>query len=403
MENLSCKFESGRLKTVGLRESITISVDVLVGARKGSATGNNPEAIGELVDRALSLAAAGSAAHFEAYPAPGAITPVTLHSPVTAAVTREQLIEGGQAIVDALKDYDREMDINAGASRHEAESLLVTSGGINHTQQSTAWSLSGQAQRTRGTDMLFAGYGRGWGEFNEWFDPTLIQNHVLEDLRLGETLVEMPSGALPMVIPHEYASMFLWPLLMGVNGRNVAKGDSPLRGRLGEKVLHNALTLRDNPHRAFAHGSAIDHDGVPTQPTTIFEEGVLKCFLYDLDSAGLAGVEPTGHNGCSPYNPVLAPGTESSEALLAGIGEGILVKQLLGFGQSNIMNGDFSANVGLGYRVRDGKIVGRVKDVMVAGNLYELFAAPVQISSDVDPITLMPSLILNGVSVSSAE
>jgi PmbA protein len=40
-------------------------------------------------------------------------------------------------------------------------------------------------------------------------------------------------------------------------------------------------------------------------------------------------------------------------------------------GQWNPINGEFSVNVSLGYKIEKGKVVGRVKDVMLAGNAFE--------------------------------
>ena len=133
------------------------------------------------------------------------------------------------------------------------------------------------------------------------------------------------------------------------------------------------------------------------------EKGVLKRFLYDLDSAGLAGVEPTGNAGCSPYWPVVMPGGRTSAELLAEIDDGLYVVHMIGFGQSNIINGDFSTNIGLGYRIRNGEIVGRVKDTMIAGNLFELFAGNVRFSSDVNYTGQYPHAVLEEVTVSSGE
>jgi len=42
--------------------------------------------------------------------------------------------------------------------------------------------------------------------------------------------------------------------------------------------------------------------------------------------------------------------------------------QMLGGGSS--ISGDFSINVDLGFLVQNGQVVGRVKDTMVAGNVY---------------------------------
>ena len=57
--------------------------------------------------------------------------------------------------------------------------------------------------------------------------------------------------------------------------------------------------------------------------------------------------------------------------MIEGTREGLLIEHVMGLGQSNIMNGDFSVNVSLGYKIENGEIVGRVKDAMVAGNVYD--------------------------------
>jgi len=54
--------------------------------------------------------------------------------------------------------------------------------------------------------------------------------------------------------------------------------------------------------------------------------------------------------------------------MIASMDEGIIVDQVMGAGQGNVLTGDFSVNVHLGFKVEHGKIVGRVKDTMVAGN-----------------------------------
>ncbi len=58
--------------------------------------------------------------------------------------------------------------------------------------------------------------------------------------------------------------------------------------------------------------------------------------------------------------------------MLADIKEGLVIEQLMGASQGNVLGGDFSGNVLLGYAVKNGEIVGRVKDTMVSGNIYEV-------------------------------
>ncbi len=401
-ESNGCSFENGRLKEASASEGLAFDIEVVVDGRKVSVTGNNVDDLREMVERAVTLASMGSVAHFDAYPAPAPVPEVKTFSERAASLPREQMIEGCQGIVDALKRYAPDLFIGAGSGRHRAESLLVTSGGVCHRACETGWGLGAHVQRTRGTDMLMTGYWRGWKDLNELWDPAWITNRILEDLRNGEPIVEAPTGKTTVLLPPEAVSMFLMPITMGVNGRNVAKGESPLRGRLGEQILDPSITLVDNPHVDFANGATeMDADGVPTRVNTLFRAGVLERFLYDLDTAAMVGAEPTGNNGCSPYFLELAPGPQTSDALLAGIEDGLYVKSLIGFGQSNMMNGDVAGNVALGFRIRGGKLTGRVKNTMIAGNVYDLLRANVRLSADRDPVLHRPYAVIEGVSVSA--
>lgn len=402
-EHTGASFEAGRLKSAESGQDLAYSVEVVVDGRRGSTTGNDPEAIDEMIARAVALARAGAVAHFDDYPPPGAASGVKMYSQKTVELTREEMIAACRTIVDRLRDYDNEMFVVADADCTENEALLVTSGGVSHTARSTLWTLGSYVQRTRGTDMLFAGFGRAWRDVNDIFDPDFIAGKIIEDLRNGEKTAEAPAGKAKAMLSPQMLGMLFHAVFLGVSGRSVAKGDSPLRGRLGERVLSESITVVDDPHRDYCYGAArIDGDGVPTRRTTLFENGVLKSFLYDYDSAGLAGAEPTGNAGCAPHYCEVAAGERSSDEMLADIDDGIYIKDLMGFGQSNLINGDFAANVSLGFRVRDGKITGRVKDTMVAGNVYELLRESVEVSSNRDEAEHVPYATIEGLTVSTA-
>jgi hypothetical protein len=103
-------------------------------------------------------------------------------------------------------------------------------------------------------------------------------------------------------------------------------------------------------------------------------------FIYDLETACRAGVPATGHARRSTFgkpqaaysNLAVAAGPDGWDDLLRRIPDGLLVDELIGVGQGNVIGGVFSHPVALAYRVVHGEIVGRVKDAAVAGNAYEL-------------------------------
>jgi len=69
---------------------------------------------------------------------------------------------------------------------------------------------------------------------------------------------------------------------------------------------------------------------------------------------------------------VVDPGPVSPEDLIADIDRGLLVDTVMGLGQGNVNAGDFSNNLSAGFLIEKGKIIGRVKNAMISGNIYRL-------------------------------
>ena len=74
----------------------------------------------------------------------------------------------------------------------------------------------------------------------------------------------------------------------------------------------------------------------------------------------------------SPSAFSISAGQATFEEMVRDIKEGLIVEQLMGAEQGNILGGDFSGNVLLGYKIENGKITGRVKNTMVSGNVYQV-------------------------------
>ena len=101
---------------------------------------------------------------------------------------------------------------------------------------------------------------------------------------------------------------------------------------------------------------------------------------------------------------MIGAGNTPPEDMLADIKEGLLVEQLMGASQGNFLGGDFSGNLLLGFKIEDGRIVGRVKDTMVSGNIYDLLKDVAAIGSDVrwvGGLLNCPSIFCPAVSVAS--
>ena len=94
-------------------------------------------------------------------------------------------------------------------------------------------------------------------------------------------------------------------------------------------------------------------------------------------------------------------GETHRDEIFSSISDGIYIKSMLGFGQSNMMNGEISGNLLLAFRIRNGELTGRVKDTMIAGNFYEAMKQGVEADSDIDAVSRMPYLKITGLSASA--
>jgi len=364
------EYEDDRLKHVQVSQSTRLNVRVIVGGKLGNAHTTDPEQMEEIVDRAVQLAEFGSDAEFD-FPGPAEFPGVNTYDPAVPKISKEDLVAAGAEMLDLLKNYNEEIKVFGGASWYAEDRRLVNSSGLEVTDQASFHGIGAGGVLVRGTDVLFVYQSRDWRR--PILPPADLAGKAIEDFRLAERTASLKSKAMPVIFTPRGNYLLLWALLMGVNGKNVLKGDSPLAGRLGEKLAPESFSLVDDATIDYAPASSrCDGEGVARRKTSMIHDGRLECFLYDLETGGKAGVATTGNGpGCDSSNVIIPPGEVSFADMIASIPEGLLVEHVMGLGQGNLMNGDFSVNVSLGYKIENGEIVGRVKDAMLAGNIYD--------------------------------
>ncbi|MEN3044455.1 MAG: metallopeptidase TldD-related protein [Candidatus Hydrothermales bacterium] len=114
-------------------------------------------------------------------------------------------------------------------------------------------------------------------------------------------------------------------------------------------------------------------------------------FLFFIETSKKTGIKPRGNAfrssfeslpTCSFCNFIIERGEKTFEDIIKDIECGLIVYETIGAGQSNILAGEYSFNVGLGFLIKNGEIKGRIKDVMVSGNFYEDFKKVIAISKE---------------------
>lgn len=369
-ESTGVAFENDKLKSTLSSQRTRIDVKVIRDGKVGSSSTTDIDDLDGVVARALAAAEFGSPAHFQ-FPGPQDGTEVKVYDESVLPVTKPEMIQIGEDMMACLKAYNPEILVGAEIDRTVNQAQFANSSGSEFTTASTFFGAWVSGQWIRGTDILLTWHG--YGSKKRALDHTAIANQVVEWLKMAENVVPIQSGDMPVILVPKASDLLGYTLRLALNGKNVLLGASPLSGKLGKRIADERFSLTDNPLIDYAgQSSTFDEEGTARQVTPLIDNGVLKSFLYDLDTAGRANTKSTGHGvGCNPTNLVYAEGDTPYEDMLKSVRSGLLVVDVIGLGQGNLMSGEFSVNVQLGYKIENGQVVGRVKDVMLAGNAYD--------------------------------
>lgn len=411
-EKTTVEFEANQLKTCTVAETKGTAVRVIRKGRLGFAASTDAAALEKLAANALESAAYGDEAPFS-FPDPQPGPAVKTFDQTIADMPIPRLVELGKEILDLILPVEPDARCNLSLERSLVSAAIRNHKGMNVSFRNAPLSIGIEIDRIEGDDVLiiFDQFGTTiWEE-----DALAFVHRLVDQLKLAQKLTTIKPGKMPVLFsPTGSLSLFL-PLSFGLNGKEVYKGTSPIAGKIGEKLLDEKITIIDDGtiDGKFASAS-YDDEGIPHHRIGLLDKGVLKSFIYDLRTAAQSGVQSTGHASRDLFNPpnpsftnlIIQPGTTPLKEMLAGIKQGILVENVLGLGQGNIISGAFSNPLALAFKIENGEIVGRVKDLSIAGNIYELLKDVAAVSQETHwvystfhaPYLLIPEMNVAGKS-----
>jgi PmbA protein len=197
--------------------------------------------------------------------------------------------------------------------------------------------------------------------------------------RLGGRKVK--TGEFPIILEAPLAGGLLGSLVHAASGGALYRKSSFLLDHLGKKVMPDFVHIAERPHIKCGLGSAsFDSDGVATKDRDVVTNGILQGYFLSTYTARKLGMQTTANAGGS-HNLVIQPGDLDLEGLMAKMGRGLLVTELLGHG-INYVTGDYSRGAA-GFWVEDGKIAYPVEEITIAGNLKAMLAGIVAVGNDV--------------------
>lgn len=196
-------------------------------------------------------------------------------------------------------------------------------------------------------------------EYDAFFTPA--------DIEPGRYPVVLSPGALfGTFLTHFVAEMY-------------ASGASLLSGKLGQKAFSDRLSLRNDMNPATNPGACFfDVEGcvAPDLRPTIIENGVLKGVLTTKKSADTFGLPNLG-SAAAAYDGVPSLGfnrfyVDSTAPDLAALVPGKAIYVVMASGGDTTPSGHFATPVQMAYLMENGKLVGRLPELNIGGDFFDL-------------------------------
>jgi TldD protein len=169
----------------------------------------------------------------------------------------------------------------------------------------------------------------------------------------------------------------------------ILNDESILKGMLGKKVASEEVTIIDNP--SIGQGQQfnlpyelygtyfVDDEGIPSQKTTIIENGILKNYLHNLETSSRMNVRPNGHGRASASSErpqvrmgftLLEPKDWNLEDIIEDTKNGILCKDFQ-YGYTDPPTGNFQFKCRFSYKIKNGEKNEIMRDVSLGGMILE--------------------------------
>ncbi len=313
-------------------------------------------------------------------------------------------------MLNAAKSYDSRVSVDSGNfSAQVATDALANSNGIELKERASVFSWSIMGMAIENTEISS-------------FDYQVGGSHYVKDINVSNTAAEFAETVVKSLGTRKIEESFKGEMLLtpmaanemieevvahAINSDAVQKKSSHFAGKIGTQVASDLLTIEDDATNVEGlNASSFDREGVFHRRNVVIEKGILKKFLYNTHTASKDGVRSTGNAGGSTSSPptvsttnfLVKPMRSSVDKLVSEIDKGIIISRFSG--NVNPVNGDFSGVVKGGRLVMDGTIKHAVKEVMVAGNVFDALRRLNGISRERKVIydSILPYMRFDGIS-----
>ena len=409
----------GNVEQLASATSAGIGVRVISGDRQGFAYAGSldPDVLADTLAEARDNATFATPDEWLGLAEPDGVTvpSLDLYREGLAKISTEAKIDLAVELEKAVRAADGRITGIDAADYADgvSEGAVITTTGIRAVSRETSCYVSVSCVAEEAGDTQ-TGFGFSVGRMPEDLDISVAAGDAANRATrlLGAT--QPRSGRVTVVLDPYVTAQFLGIIGSTLSGESVLKGRSLFADRLGEEVAAGAFTLIDDATNPLAYSSSeTDGEGLASRRNVLIDAGRLNQFVHNAYTARRAGTVSTANAvrgfsstpsvGCRALS--LAPGSKLQPALLADVGDGVLISSVSGLHSGvDPVSGDFSTGAE-GLRISGGSLGEPLREFTIASTLQRMLADVAAVGADIEWLPMRAagvSLVVHDVTMSGA-
>lgn len=380
--SLSVEVRLGKIEETGRAEGDDFTLRAFVGKRSASVSANVVADPAELAERAVAMARVAPEDPYTGLADADRLAQAfpdldVLDETIPSAAEMTEMALKTEDAARAVEGVTNSGGASAGWSL--GGMVLATSHGFTGSYLASRFSLAASAIAGSGTGMERDYETEVKVHRGDLSDPAEIGRKAGERAARRLNPTSLQTGRGTVVYDPRVATSLVGAVAGATNGSSIARKTSFLRDKMGEQIFARGIRITDDPLRARGLASRpFDGEGVAPEAFDLIADGVLQRWFLDSATARELGLVTNGHAARGGGNPspgstnlTLLPGIQTPEEMIASIGDGLYVTELIGHG-ANLVTGDYSRGAA-GFAIRGGKLAEPVSEITVAGNLRDMF------------------------------
>jgi TldD protein len=315
-------------------------------------------------------------------------------------VPQKYFIEFAREVDDYIASHYKNLESRiVGCSQGKVEKLLCTSDAYDShiiTSRSNLY-VKMTVNDTSGVPISLY---KSWGDFgyfdSVFADPKDLQEKIdclYERIMHKREAIYAEGGLKQVILDPDLAGILAHEAVGHTVEGDLVRFGSVAASYMNKPVASELITLVDYANtyegKLLATPVFIDDEGTKAEDVVLIEQGILKDYMHNKETAAHFGARPKGNARANEFmdeplvrmrNTAILPGKSTLEEMIASVEDGYYFMSPTN-GQADL-TGEFMFGVALGYEIKKGKLGRAIKETTISGIAFDVLKSVDMVSDE---------------------